>query len=75
MHVFKIIFGFLAVILAGPLLFAAYYSVQAGCLLCMQGEMAGSAAETLLNFSFAACVIISAVAFLWGRLRKRQIDD
>jgi hypothetical protein len=69
MRVLRIALAVVAAILAGPLIFAAYYSVQAGCLLCLEGEAAGSAAETWLNVGLVVLLAGAAVAVFWKRRR------
>lgn len=65
-HLPKMVRIVLAVLLFPPMLFAAYISVQAGCFLCMEDELAGSWYEIVANLTLLLMGCAVAGAFFWN---------
>ena len=52
------------------LAFAAVFSLDVGCFICLYGEERGGVTEKWINGVLAAAVIIVIVTLLWPRLRE-----
>jgi hypothetical protein len=46
--------------------------VQVGCFVCLEGEDAGSTAETVINLVLLAFVVLCLVGFAWRRYEKKR---
>ena len=75
MQVIKALLAILAVILAGPLIFVAVMAVQAGCLLCLEGDGAGSAAEAWLNVGLVVIILSLVAAASWSRFKGQRANN
>ena len=61
----------LATLMTGPLIFGVVMSVQEGCFLCLEGDLAGSELEIWLNLGLLL-VLVSAIALPWRSRRRRR---
>jgi len=69
MDKFKIALIVLAFLMLGPLVFLAIYSIQTGCLFCLEGDLAGGWQERVLNLAILLPVIL---ALVWGIKAARR---
>jgi membrane protein implicated in regulation of membrane protease activity len=69
MDKFKIALIVLAFLMLGPLVFLAIYSIQTGCLFCLEGDLAGGWQERVLNLVILLPVIL---ALVWGIKAARR---
>lgn len=70
MKVAKILLIVFAIIMAFPIGFAIIYSAQAGCFLCLEGEMAGSWQEKIANIVLLLVVIAGIAAGVYAFRRR-----
>jgi membrane protein implicated in regulation of membrane protease activity len=63
MDMLKIALIVLALLMLGPLIFLAIYSIQTGCLFCLDGDLAGGWQERGLNLAILPLAIL---ALVWG---------
>jgi hypothetical protein len=68
----KVALFVIAVLLVYPIVFALVYALQVGCLVCLDGEGEGSAAEAWLNLGLVALPAGAAVVWLRNRRNKRR---
>ena len=72
MRALKLLGIILAVLMAGPVIFVLVISVQEGCLLCLEGNGAGSAIEVWLNLGLLAGLALGLALVWW--VRRKESD-